>query len=72
MSDVSIGLAHRMFTSIMPVADQIVVVFDEKTPPQLFGMASRFTPDVIYSKWPGRFDVQRNLALELTDTEYAA
>ena len=66
------GLLIRMLRSIADIADQIVIVADEKTPPGMTDIASEFTDDIYLARWPNDFAYQRNRALAMTRTDYVA
>jgi len=63
---------NLMFERIDPIADQLVVVLDEKAPAPLYGIARQYTDDIYYHRWPHDFARQRNLALSNTYTPYVA
>lgn len=63
---------QRMIESIAPVADHIVVVFDETAPSSLYDIASRYRSDIATFRWIGDFAYQRNNALDVTRRRYAA
>ena len=62
----------RMIRSIAPVADQIVVVFDETAAPALHDIARRYGSDIATSPWVGDFARQRNVALDMTRYLYVS
>lgn len=66
------GLVIRMLKSIERIADQIVIIADEKTPPGLTDIASRWTDEIYISPWRNDFAYQRNLAIPLTWTDCIA
>lgn len=66
------GLLIRMLKSIESIADQIVIIADEKTPPALTDIASNWTDDIYLARWPNDFAYQRNRALALTRTDCVA
>lgn len=66
------GLVIRMLRSIADIADQIVIIADEKTPPSLTDIASNWTDDIYLARWPNDFAYQRNRALAMTHTDYIA
>lgn len=66
------GLVIRMLRSIAPIADQIVIVADEKTPPGLTDIASNWTDEIYLARWPKDFAYQRNRALAMTWTDHIA
>lgn len=66
------GLVIRMLRSIAPIADQIVIIADEKTPPGLTDIASNWTNEIYLSRWRNNFAYARNLGLPLMWTDYIA
>ena len=68
----NLGLLVRMLNSISDIADQIVIVADEKTQPGMTDIASKYTDDIYLARWPRDFAYQRNRALALTWTDYVA
>jgi hypothetical protein len=66
------GLVIRMLRSIADIADQIVIIADEKTPPGLTDIAANWTDDIYLARWRNDFAYARNLALPLTWTDYIA
>lgn len=66
------GLVIRMLKSIESIADQIVIIADEKTPPGLTDIAANWTDDIYLARWPNDFAYQRNRALAMTYTDYVA
>ena len=60
----------RMLWSIQALADQIVVVFDEKAGGFLYEIARQFTDDILYAKWPHSFARQRNIPLAHSQCDY--
>jgi len=66
------GLVIRMLRSIDPIADQIVIIADEKTPPGLTDIASNWTDEIYLVRWRNDFAYARNLGLPLMWTDYIA
>lgn len=65
-------ILDRMFRSIQPIADQIVVIVDEKASPVVTGIANGYTDEVYLYPWESNFALARNRALERTRTDYVA
>lgn len=62
----------RMFAGIGYIADQIVIVADEKADRSLYDIAAGYGADIYFSRWSDDFALARNLALERTWTDYVA
>ena len=54
---------ERMFKSIAPIADQIVVIGDDKAGLDFFRVARRYTDDLYMYPWRNDFALARNRAL---------
>jgi hypothetical protein len=65
-------MLDRMFRSIAPLADQIVVVADEKADQPVLDVVYQYTGDVYFSRWVDDFAQARNKALDRTWTPYVA
>ena len=65
-------MVNRMFWSIEPIADQIVVVVDQTAEPSFYQIARQYTDDVFLYPWPDDFALARNRALKRTQTDYVA
>ena len=65
-------MLDRMFQSIDGVADQIVVVMDEKARAPMYAVAKRYTDDVFMYPWARDFALARNRALAHTRTDYVS
>lgn len=65
-------LLERMFQGIEAIADQIVVVVDEKAGPSFYHIAREYTDDVYFHPWEDDFALARNRALARTRTPYVA
>lgn len=61
---------YRMLWSIEPIADQIVIVFDEKAGGFLAEIARQFTDDILFEKWPNSFAIQRNKLIPRSQCPY--
>jgi hypothetical protein len=66
------GLVIRMLRSIADIADQIVIIADEKTPPGMTDIASNWTDEIYLARWRNDFAYARNLGLPLMWTDYIA
>lgn len=71
-SDIHPPILNRMFRSIEPIADQIVVVVDDKAQQELYGISRQYTDDLFYYPWEDNFALARNRALAQTHTPYVA
>lgn len=63
---------NRMFRSIEGIADQIVVIMDEKAGPFAAWIANQYTDEVYLYHWERDFALARNRGLERTRTPYIA
>lgn len=66
-------ILNRMFQSIDPIADQLVVVIDEGAGPLIYQIARQYTDDIFYHfGTSGDFAGGRNVGLDHTYTDYIA
>lgn len=64
------AVLSRMFESIAHIADQIVVIADDKADQTFYDIARRYTADIYTYPWKNDFALARNRALLHTRAQY--